>query len=365
MNTARNTAGAIDLSAAHAFCDALAGSDSALTFQTFAERATSNARPMLRHGPLSAHETTLAHANESGAGVFVTVNQTDQRGRKATNIKSVRAVFADFDGVALPDRFPLRPHAIVESSRGKWHTYWFCDGLPLERFSGIQRGIADELGSDPAVCDLPRVMRLPGFVHQKAEPFTTRIAALETFRHYRSDEILTAFPERAQTPEKGPSRIAEGRRNSEMMNLANRYHHMGWPVEQVTAKLRADNREHCDPPLDESEIDDIARRACAQQRKAKQLRPLAFMDSPEYIGLSYTAKVLLNEAERLAALTGNGNISLTASILEPRGLPERTIRRTVAELLDSGLLRRTRDAVYGQAGRERLCALYSVPHLLD
>ena len=362
MSNARNDAGAIDLSAAQAFCDALAGSDSPLTFQTFAEREGATARAMVKHGELRTHAEALQRANDSGAGVFVTVNATDGRGRKGTNITGVRAVFADFDGAPLPDAFPLRPHALIESSRARWHAYWFCS-IPLDHFKAVQHSIAQTFNSDPAVCDLPRVMRLPGFIHQKAEPFQTRIEALETFPAYRDREILDAFPAIAQTSEKGPCRIPEGKRNSELMRLANYYHRMGWHHEQIRGKLLTDNATRCQLPLDPAEVESIAKRASEQPRKAKQLRPLAYMDTPAYIALSYTAKVLLNEAERLAQLQGNGNIALTASLLEPRGIPARTIRRAVRELIESGLLVRTRDAVYGQLGREKVCALYLCPHL--
>lgn len=365
MTAARNTAGAIDLSAAHAFCDALAGRDSVLTFQTFAESQTTSMRPLVRHGTLRQHEDLLTNANSSGAGVFVTVNATDGRGRKAGNVTRVRAVFADFDGAPLPETFPIRPHALIESSPARWHAYWFCDGLPVSQFAAVQRSIAHAFGSDPVVCDLPRVMRLPGFFHQKGEPFKTRIEALEAIPRYRDDEILAAFPPSAQTPEKAPERIPEGRRNSELMRLANYYFRQGWPYEQIRGKLLTDNATRCAPPLDPVEVESIARRASEQPRKAKQLRPLAFMDTPAYIALSYSAKVLLNEAERLAQLQGNGNVALTASILGPRGIPARTIRRALPELIEGGLIVRTRDAVYGQKGREKTCALYRCSHLPD
>ena len=311
---------------------------------------------------LHTHTDTLIRANDSGAGVFVTVNATDGRGRKASNVQSIRAVFADFDGAPLPASFPIRPHALIESSPARWHAYWFCS-LALSEFAGVQRSIAQTFGSDPVVCDLPRVMRVPGFIHQKAEPFQTRIEALETFPTYRDTEILDVFPAIAQTPEKAPSQLPEGKRNSELMRLANYYHRMGWHFAQIRGKLLTDNATRCVPPLDPSEVESIAKRVSEQQRKAKQLRPLAFMDSPAYIALSYTAKVLLNEAERLAQLQGNGNIALTASILGPRGFPARTLTRALSELIESGLIVQTRPAIYGQLGREKRCALYQCPHL--
>jgi hypothetical protein len=39
----------------------------------------------------------------------------------------------------------------------------------------LQKDLAARFSGDPKVCDLPRVMRLPGFYHRKAAPFLTRI----------------------------------------------------------------------------------------------------------------------------------------------------------------------------------------------
>jgi hypothetical protein len=47
----------------------------------------------------------------------------------------------------------------------------------LEEFPALQRSLAKRFAGDPAVSDLPRVMRLPGFFHQKKDstPFMTRM----------------------------------------------------------------------------------------------------------------------------------------------------------------------------------------------
>ena len=39
--------------------------------------------------------------------------------------------------------------------------------IPLAEYKAIQQRLAKLVNSDPAVCDLPRVMRLPGFLHMK------------------------------------------------------------------------------------------------------------------------------------------------------------------------------------------------------
>ena len=154
------------------------------TFQTFDDnqsRASKSLVSML-HGTLNSHAKTLTNLNQKGAGIFVTVNQTNLNGRKANDIEKIRAVFLDLDGSPLKPVLDhhLEPHIIVESSPSRWHAYWLCD-LPREKFSAVQLGLAYRFNGDTTVHDLPRVMRLPGFYHLKCsskktlEPFQTRI----------------------------------------------------------------------------------------------------------------------------------------------------------------------------------------------
>ena len=71
---------------------------------------------------------------------------------------------------------------MVETSPGKFHCYWFTRGMDLERFTPLQKEFAAVLGSDPSINDLPRIMRVPGFVHRKGAPFLSRI-------HYVAESI--------------------------------------------------------------------------------------------------------------------------------------------------------------------------------
>ena len=61
----------------------------------------------------------------------------------------------------------LMPHIGVQSSSGRYHCYWCVSDAPLTRFAETQKKLSALLGSDPQICDLPRVMRIPGFPHQK------------------------------------------------------------------------------------------------------------------------------------------------------------------------------------------------------
>ena len=64
---------------------------------------------------------------------------------------------------------------IVHSGRG--HHFYFCTDVPLDQFSGLQQQLIAKLGTDPAVKDLPRVMRLPGTLHLK-DPANPRLVKL-------------------------------------------------------------------------------------------------------------------------------------------------------------------------------------------
>ncbi|WP_172656298.1 AAA family ATPase [Halomonas sp. PR-M31] len=154
------------------------------TFQTFDDSGAK--RQVLAHqmhGSLAEHWSRLSGLNALGAGIFVTVNETDGLGRKAENVTNVRALFADFDTTAdtgerlalVQEIIGVEPSLVVESSSARHHAYWLADGLSLDEFRPLQQALATALGSDPVVKDLCRVMRLPGFVHRKERPFVTRV----------------------------------------------------------------------------------------------------------------------------------------------------------------------------------------------
>lgn len=154
------------------------------TFQSFGDKAKSPAFNRVFHGKFDQHADELIRLNLAGAGIFVMVNEGDgfvHDGRKTCrtnhNVVRIRAVFCDLDGAPLEPilKAPLEPHIIVESSPGKWHAYWLTSDTSLNEFKGLQHALAAKYSGDQSVCDLARVMRLPGFYHQKAEPFMTRL----------------------------------------------------------------------------------------------------------------------------------------------------------------------------------------------
>jgi len=128
-------------------------------------------------GTLEQCAAALTRFNQRGAGVYVTVNATDGKGRRNENIKRIRALFQEDDGDGKP--LPCDPHFIVESSPRKFHRYILVEGISIDEFRMAQEAVVVRHGSDPNAKDPARVLRLAGFYHLKNpdQPWRVRIVA--------------------------------------------------------------------------------------------------------------------------------------------------------------------------------------------
>ncbi|AGK59917.1 hypothetical protein HYPDE_41243 [Hyphomicrobium denitrificans 1NES1] len=150
-----------------------------------------------QRGSARFSKTAAQTANEKGYGVFVTVNETDGAGIKAKNITRVRAVFADFDD-GLPDQFPLQPSMIVQTSPGKAQVYWLVeDDMAPAQFASIEARLVQTYNADKNAKDIARVLRVPGFMHTKGEPFPVKLVSPKNGKNakrYNTRQLLDAFP---------------------------------------------------------------------------------------------------------------------------------------------------------------------------
>lgn len=168
---------------ARQFLDAL-DQNGTFTFQTFPEAEGSQTRPRVLHGTFKEYGGELNQLNRAGAGIFVMVNAGDgvirtgaRTCRTSGNVQRIRALFVDLDAAPIaPVLNSARPPDwIVRSSPGRWHAYWRVNDCPLDRFALVQIELAARFAGDPSVKDLPRVMRLPGFLHCKTQPFCSEL----------------------------------------------------------------------------------------------------------------------------------------------------------------------------------------------
>jgi hypothetical protein len=228
----------MELEQAQTFLAALTESDGwevPVTFQAIDDRPERDPRlARIFHGSLRRHAAALDALNERGAGVFVTVQQTDGRGRREENIVALRACFIDCDG-PRKQRLALRPSLAVRTPHGG-HAYWLLEpGEDRARFRSIQQQLAAYYGSDPAVCDLPRVMRLPGTLHCKDTPAPVQLVLVQPELRYTLDALASAHPVAACATKQarvGPRargdyhrwatglRVSVGRRNSTAFAIA-------------------------------------------------------------------------------------------------------------------------------------------------
>lgn len=154
--------------------------------------------PEVVEGSLDAKWPKLTKLNEKGFAIFVTINETNGRGRKNENIVRIRALWRELDSGPKGDRPSIAQSIENESSSGKRHLYYLCDGLSFDNFKGCQRRMIENHGSDPEAGLLDQVLRVPGFFHCKREPVMVRLLG-GTGRRYSRDEILAAFPPIART----------------------------------------------------------------------------------------------------------------------------------------------------------------------
>ncbi|ERJ20722.1 virulence-associated E protein [Salinisphaera shabanensis E1L3A] len=283
----------LDLAAAATFLKRLAP-DGKLTFQTFDDtRAKRRHLNRVLHGSLDRHACELTRLNAAGAGVFVMVNRGDLKARTTKSVTQVRALFLDLDGAPLE---PVRsaavaPHLVTETSPGRFHAYWCVDTLALGQFKAMQQALAEAFGGDPKVCDLPRVMRLPGFYHRKRSAFMVRLIECTGGPPRSGHELLEQLG--ADTPTIRPD-----------------YQHgHGTPPSRQFAKLDYVHLEH-----------------------------------ENYLRLSPLARTLLLELVKQYNGFNNGDLTLAPATLKQRGLElgKRTIWRARDELLACGWVVYTR-----------------------
>lgn len=177
------------------------GRDSPLLFRALADDPDKKGKPGYNPielvGSFEERAQALRRLNDAGYGIFVQVNAADGRGWRAANIVSATCFFADFDGVPLENvaRLGLAPHVVVETSPGKRHYYWRVESIPVTQHPALQKRLIALFDSDKSVHDLPRIMRLPGFLHQKQPeaPHLVRVIEARDEPPYALDDFLAAL----------------------------------------------------------------------------------------------------------------------------------------------------------------------------
>ena len=269
-----------------AFLQRLGGNT--FVFQTFDDSKNKNKKlSRVLIGTFEQHQAALIDLNARGAGIFVQVNAGDGRGKD--HITRIRALFVDLDEPATAKesidsikKFMPKPTLITESSKGKFHIYWKIMDCDLDNFKKMQRQLAITFNSDMNVFNLDRVLRLPGFMHNKGKPFPTTAVIFDNM--YTVESIYKAAakapillrttdessPATAGDPLKKdafglnlgsdyevPNELIQGRESRTQGLFAYGCHIMGKSesLDTIILKIREFNATNCKPPLTENELD--------------------------------------------------------------------------------------------------------------
>ena len=148
------------------------------------------------YGTFDTYKNLLIEKNQKGAAVSLCINQNDGPKRTKNHIVKIRAVFVDLDGSPLEPLLaaPLDCHVIVESSPGKYHGYLLVEDCALDQFQKVMQALARKFNGDPQIANLCCVMRVPGFLHQKGEPFLSRIVTFNPdIPKYKINDIISGL----------------------------------------------------------------------------------------------------------------------------------------------------------------------------
>lgn len=201
----------IDLDAANRFLEALCqrsgGLDVPHMWQTFDDQRSRGQKNLVRvhKGNLQDRIADFEALQSKGAGVFITVNETTLKGRKASDIRAIRSLWVDLDlkdAITEPDfqSLPLPPTIITKSGHG-WHLYWVLaePSWDLDRARMLLKSIAHHLkdwGADDSATDVARVLRLPGSWNLKdpGNPVAVELTQCDLRLVYDMEDLEMVFP---------------------------------------------------------------------------------------------------------------------------------------------------------------------------
>lgn len=281
---------AIQLDQAERFLDFVAGDDQ-IGFRTFDDQELARVAPVKLYGRFEDCSLKLKRQNEKGSGVFWVVNHTKDNNQTDSSIDSIRAVFVDLDGAPLYPVFDSdpAPHVILESSKGKYHAYWLVTGdFPVKEFSRFQKALARKYKGDPTVHNLSRVMRIPGFLHQKDpnNKFVTRIMQMTPNMPYEPGDLVEGLHLELDEAEErhlhvvteniGNSGrvIPRGTRDTTLFSRACSLRNAGLGYEEILCHLNRMNEVECEIPLPSRQVEKLARQAAKKESYADEPKEL-------------------------------------------------------------------------------------------
>lgn len=165
--------------------------------QTFDDKGKDKA--LTKHGPPGQFKPgELNELNNKGAGIFFTPNKFS-KSRKANLCEGVNAWFFEIDNLSLDEQWdkvcnsPLMPSFVVKTKKSL-HCYFLAKDGSIENFKRVQQGLIQYFDADSACKDISRVLRVPGFTHNKQEPVLVEFVTNNSKAIYTEQQMMEAFP---------------------------------------------------------------------------------------------------------------------------------------------------------------------------
>lgn len=222
-------------------------------------------------------------ANNAGFDSFFIPQVTDGKGGADKNVIEICTLFLDLDGAPLQPVLDtgVTPHAIVETSAGRFQVYWLVSDVSVKEFPVYQKALAIRFSGDISVHNASRLMRLPGFNHLKdpSNPFLSKLIQHNPdVTIYEKGQLVSGltldlsapeFQPDSRKVEKSSVAIPEGSRNETIFKLVCSLWEQGRSQKYIHEKAQEENKK-CTPPLAEREVRKIVTSAI---RRYKQGTP--------------------------------------------------------------------------------------------
>lgn len=144
----------------------------------------------------------IAKWDQPERGLFFCVGTLTGSKRNKENVAEIAFLHADIDFKDTMDQqadvarklanLEMPPSIVVSSGNGM-HAYWLLTeswpGTDQERIESALRLLADTVGGDVSVCEIARLMRLPGTHNTKFGKFVPVTIETQTERRYELDDI--------------------------------------------------------------------------------------------------------------------------------------------------------------------------------
>jgi hypothetical protein len=168
-------------------------------------------------------------------------------GRTEENVVAIRNLYADADqnGADVLQEITTSSDVpkdadILESSPGKYQFMWRVQDMPKEEAKGVLKAIAQKFHTDPAVTDVARILRVPGFKNIKypAQP-VVRVVRESSQRFARTDFKLESVQEdrpRVNASEDGPP-IPHGSHDTELFRIGCSLRNAGLNYQEIRDHL--------------------------------------------------------------------------------------------------------------------------------